>query len=287
MRIGVGIIVIFASVLGGYIAMGGHLEVLMQPFEALIILGAAAGAFVIGNTGPVLKQAAGVFGTLLKGSRYNKAAYVELLGLQFSLFKLVQSKGLLALESHIENPESSLLFKSFPGFAANHRAVEFMCDYLRMMTLGTNNPHQLEALMDEELETHHQERERLVNAIQALADGTPALGIVAAVLGVIKTMGSIDSPPEVLGHMIGGALVGTFLGVFAAYGFFGPMAQSLRSIYEAEHKYYLSMKTGLLAHISGYAPVMAIEFARKMLMTEDRPTFLEIDEATAGLPALT
>ena len=287
MRIGVGIIVIFASVLGGYLAMGGHLEVLLQPFEAVIILGAAAGAFVIGNTGPVLKQAAGIFGTLVKGPRYNKAAYVELLGLQFSLFKLVQSKGLLALESHIENPESSSLFKSFPGFAANHHAVEFMCDYLRMMTLGTNNPHQLEALMDEELETHHQERERIVNAIQALADGTPALGIVAAVLGVIKTMGSIDSPPEVLGHMIGGALVGTFLGVFAAYGFFGPMAQSLRSIYEAEHKYYLSMKTGLLAHISGYAPVMAIEFARKMLMSEDRPTFLEIDEATAGLPALT
>jgi chemotaxis protein MotA len=287
MRIGVGIIVIFASVLGGYLAMGGHLEVLMQPFEAVIILGAAAGAFVIGNTGPVLKQAAGIFGTLVKGSRYNKAAYVELLGLQFSLFKLVQSKGLLALESHIEDPHNSSLFKSFPGFAANHHAVEFMCDYLRMMTLGTNNPHQLEALMDEELETHHQERERLVNAIQALADGTPALGIVAAVLGVIKTMGSIDSPPEVLGHMIGGALVGTFLGVFAAYGFFGPMAQSLRSIYEAEHKYYLSMKTGLLAHISGYAPVMAIEFARKMLMSEDRPTFLEIDEATAGLPALT
>jgi chemotaxis protein MotA len=286
MRIGVGIIVIFASVLGGYLAMGGKLEILLQPYEALIILGAAAGAFVLGNTGPVLKQAMGIFGTLMKGPRYNKAAYVELLGLQFSLFKLVQSKGLLALEQHIENPESSSIFRSFPGFAANHQAVEFMCDYLRMMTLGTNNPHQLEALMDEELETHHQERERLVSAIQALADGTPALGIVAAVLGVIKTMGSIDSPPEVLGHMIGGALVGTFLGVFAAYGFFGPMAQSLRNIYEAEHKYYLSMKTGLLAHISGYAPVMAIEFARKMLMSEDRPTFLEIDEATAGLPAL-
>jgi chemotaxis protein MotA len=287
MRLGIGIIVIFASVLGGYMAMGGHLEVLWQPFEAVIILGAAAGAYVIGNTGPVLKQSAGVFGTLLRGPRYNKAAYVELLGLQFSLFKLVQSKGVLALEPHIENPHESGIFQRFPKFAANHHAVEFMCDYLRMMTLGTNNVHELEALMDEELETHHQERERLVGAVQALADGTPALGIVAAVLGVIKTMGSISSPPEVLGHMIGGALVGTFLGVFVAYGFFGPMAQALRSIYEAEHKYYLSMKTGLLAHISGYAPVMAIEFARKMLMSEDRPTFLEIDEATADLPAST
>jgi chemotaxis protein MotA len=284
MRLLIGIVVIFASVLGGYMAMGGHLEVLVQPFEAVIILGAAFGAYVIGNTGPVLRQTAGIFGTLMRGPRYNKAAYVELLGLQFSLFKLVQSKGVLALEPHIENPEASPIFQRFPKFASNHHAVEFMCDYLRMMTLGTNNVHELEALMDEELETHHQERERLVNAVQALADGTPALGIVAAVLGVIKTMGAINSPPEVLGHMIGGALVGTFLGVFAAYGFFGPMAQALRNIYEAEHKYYLSMKTGLLAHISGYAPVMAIEFARKMLMSEDRPTFLEIDEATADLP---
>ena len=285
MRLIIGIIVIFGCVFGGYILQGGHLEVLFQPFEMLIILGAAAGAFVIGNTGPVLKQTLGVFGTLFKGPRYNKAAYVELLGLQFSLYKLVQAKGVLALEPHIENPEQSEIFKRFPKFAANHHAVEFMSDYLRMVTLGTRNVHEIEALMDEELETHHQEQERLITAIQALADGTPALGIVAAVLGVIHTMGSISEPPEVLGHLIGGALVGTFLGVLCAYGFFGPMAQSLRNIYESESKYYLSMKAGLLAHISGNPPVMAVEFARKALMSEDRPTFAEVDEATAGLPA--
>jgi chemotaxis protein MotA len=287
MRLIVGILVVILSVLGGYAMMGGHLEVLVQPFEALIILGAAAGAFVIGNTGPVLKQTMGIFGTLFRGPRYTKAAYVELLGLQFTLFKLVQAKGLLALESHIENPESSTIFSRFPTFASNHHAVEFLCDYLRMVTLGTNVVHEMEALMDEELETHHQEQERLVSAIQAIADGTPALGIVAAVLGVIKTMGSITEPPEVLGHLIGGALVGTFLGVFVAYGFFGPMAQSLRNIYEAEAKYFLSMKVGLLAHMSGYAPAIAIEFARKALMSDVRPTFAEIDEATANLPALT
>jgi chemotaxis protein MotA len=286
MRVGIGIVVIILSVIGGYVAMGGHLAVLVQPFEALIILGAATGAFIIGNTGAVLKQAAGAFGIIFRGPRYNKAAYVELLGLQFSLFKLVQKKGILGLEPHIENPKESAIFSAFPKFAANHHAVEFLCDYLRMVTLGTNNVHQLEALMDEELETHHQEKERLVSAVQGLADGTPALGIVAAVLGVIHTMGSIASPPEVLGHMIGGALVGTFLGVFVAYGFFGPFAQSLKNIFEAEHKYFLSMKTGLLAHISGVPPVMAIEFARKMLMSEDRPSFAEIDEATQGLPAL-
>jgi chemotaxis protein MotA len=285
MRLIVGIILVIGAVIGGYLAMGGHLEVLMQPFEAVIILGAAAGAFVIGNTGPVLKQTLGVFGTLLRGSRYNKAAYVELLGLQFTLFKLVQSRGVLALEQHIEDPDNSAIFARFPRFAANHHAVEFMCDYLRMLTLGTNNVHEVEALMDEELEAHHQENQRLVTAIQSLADGTPALGIVAAVLGVIKTMGSIAEPPEVLGHMIGGALVGTFLGVFVAYGFFGPMAQSLRNIFESESKYFLAMKIGLLAHLNGYAPVMAIEFARKTLMSEDRPTFLEVDAATAELPA--
>jgi chemotaxis protein MotA len=285
MRLILGIVLVVISVLGGYMAMGGHLEVLYQPFEAVIILGAAAGAFVIGNTGAVLKQTVGVFGTLLRGPRYNKAAYIELLGLQFTLFKLVQSRGVLALEQHVENPESSPIFARFPKFAANHHAVEFMCDYLRMLTLGTNNVHEVEALMDEELEAHHQEGQRLIAAIQSLADGTPALGIVAAVLGVIKTMGSIAEPPEVLGHMIGGALVGTFLGVFVAYGFFGPMAQALRNIYESEAKYYAAMKTGLLAHLNGYAPVMAIEFARKTLMSEDRPTFLEVDAATAELPA--
>ncbi len=283
MRLLLGTFIILACVFGGFVAMGGRLDVLMQPFEAVIILGAAAGAFVIGNTGPVLKRTLGVFGTLFRGPRYDKAAYVELLGLQYSLFKLVQAKGILALEQHIENPEQSSIFERFPTFMKNHHAVEFLCDYLRMVTLGTNVVHEMEALMDEELETHHQENERLIGAIQALADGTPALGIVAAVLGVIKTMGSISEPPAVLGHMIGGALVGTFLGVFVAYGFFGPMAQSLRNIFEGESKYFLSMKIGMLAHISGYSPAIAIEFARKALMSEVRPSFAEIDAATAEI----
>lgn len=283
MRLLLGIAIILICVFGGFVAMGGRLDVLFQPFEAVIILGAAAGAFVIGNPGPVLKQTGGVFGTLFRGPRYGKAAYVELLGLQYTLFKLVQSKGILALEEHVESPATSPIFQRFPSFSKNHHAVEFMCDYLRMVTLGTNVVHEMEALMDEELETHHQENERLIGAVQSLADGTPALGIVAAVLGVIKTMGSISEPPEVLGHMIGGALVGTFLGVFVAYGFFGPMAQSLRNIFETEAKYFLSMKVGILAHMSGYPPAVAIEFARKALMSEVRPTFAEVDAATAQL----
>jgi len=287
MKLIAGILTVIGCVLGGYAAMGGHIEVLWQPFEYVIILGAAIGAFIIGNPGPVLKGLGGVMGTLMKGPRYNKNSYVELLGLQFTLFKLVQSKGLLALEPHIENPHESSIFTRFPTFSHNHHAVEFLCDYLRMVTLGTNVVHEMESLMDQELETHHQEQERLVSAVQSLADGTPALGIVAAVLGVIKTMGAISEPPEVLGHLIGGALVGTFFGVFVAYGFFGPMAQSLKNTFEAESKYFLAIKSGLLAHMSGYAPAIAVEFARKSLFSEVRPSFAEVDEATAKLPAVT
>ena len=283
MRLIVGIVVVLLSVFGGYAAMGGHLEVLWQPFEAVIILGAALGAYFIANPPSVLKATGGVLGSLMKGPRYDKAAFLELLGLQYTLFKLAKSKGNLALEAHVENPAESSIFAQFPTFAVDKHSVEFMCDYLRMITLGTENAHELESLMDEELETHHQERERIVSAMQALADGTPALGIVAAVLGVIKTMGSIDQPPEILGGLIGGALVGTLLGVFVAYGFFGPMAQSLRNTYEAEAKYYLSMKAGLLAHMAGYAPAVSIEFARKALMSEVRPTFVEVEQSTAAL----
>ncbi|MEN6543254.1 flagellar motor stator protein MotA [Parvibaculum sp.] len=283
MKLLIGMFVVLASVFGGYLANGGHIAVLFQPFELLIILGAALGGFIIGNPPAVLKAMGGMFGTLFRGSRYDKSAYLELLGLQFTLFKLAKSKGNLALEAHIENPSDSAIFAQFPRFSSDHHAVEFMCDYLRMITLGTENAHELEALMDEELETHHQERERIVMSLQSLADGTPALGIVAAVLGVIHTMGSITEPPEVLGHLIGGALVGTFLGVLCAYGFFSPMAQSLRNIYESEDKYYLSMKAGLLAHMSGYAPAVSIEFARKALMSDVRPTFLEVEQSTANL----
>ncbi|MET3891922.1 chemotaxis protein MotA [Bosea sp. OAE506] len=285
MRLIVGTIIVFLCVFGGYAAMGGKLLVLWQPFEFVIILGAAIGAFIIGNPGPVLKGVPGMFGTLVKGPKYKQADYVELLGMQYSLYKLIKQKGMLAVEQHIENPHDSTLFNAFPSFAANHHAVEFVCDYMRMLTMGVNNVHEIDALMDEELETHHQEQERIYAAMQSIADGTPALGIVAAVLGVIKTMGSITEPPEVLGHLIGGALVGTFFGVFVAYGFFGPMASSLKSTFEAESKYYLSLKAGLLAHIAGQPPVMAVEFARKALMTDVRPTFAEVEAATADLPA--
>ena len=279
----VGAVVVVGSVLGSYAAMGGHIEVLWQPFEFLIILGAAFGSYIIGNPKPVLARTGGAVGQVVRGSPYTKDSYLELLSMQYQIFKLAKSKGALALEQHVENPEESALFTAFPRFMGNHHAMTFFCDYLRLVTMGSDNPHEIEALIDEEIETHHEEMLQVSTAIQNIADGTPALGIVAAVLGVIKTMGSIDQPPEILGHLIGGALVGTFLGVFVAYGFFAPMATSLRHTFEAESKYFLSMKAGLLAHMAGYAPAVSIEFARKAVMSDVRPTFAEVEESTGNL----
>jgi chemotaxis protein MotA len=281
----VGAAVVFVCVLGGYVAMGGHIAVLMQPFEFVIIAGAAAGAFIIGNPKWLLVRAAKSFGQAMKGSRYKKEHYIELLSLLYQVLKLAKSKGMLALEAHVENPDESELFANFPHFHGNHHAVTFFCDYLRMISLGTENAYELEALMDEEIETHHHEHSQVASAIQTMADGMPALGIVAAVLGVIKTMGAITEPPEVLGKLIGGALVGTFLGVFLSYGFIGPIANTLKATYEAETKYLQCIRAALLAYVQGYAPAVAVEFARKALLTDVRPTFYEVEEAVSALPA--
>ena len=283
----IGAIIVASCVIGGYLGVGGHLDILWQPFEVVIICGGALGAFIIANPLPVIKRCFGAVGTLLKGSPYDKAAYLELLSLLYMVFKLSKSKGPLALEPHVENPDESELFAQFPKFHKNHHAVTFLCDYLRMITLGTENKHSLEDLMTEEIETHHHESNQVSSAVQAVADALPALGIVAAVLGVIKTMGLISEPPEVLGKAIAGALVGTFLGVFLAYGFVGPTASSLKAVYDAETKYYECIRAGLLAYVEGYAPQIAVEFARKALLTDVRPTFYEVEQAVDELPSAT
>jgi chemotaxis protein MotA len=282
-----GAVIVVLSVLGGYIANGGHLYVLWQPFEILIIVGAAVGAFVIGNPKSVLSKTGAALGQMMKGPRHTKESYLELLGLMYAIFKIAKSKGMLTLEAHVENPEESDLFKTFPVFYDDHHARTFMCDYLRMMVLGSDNPHEMETLIDEEIETHHNESTQISNAIQSMADAMPALGIVAAVLGVIHTMGAITEPPEVLGKLIGGALVGTFMGVFMAYGFVGPIASSLKSLYDSETKYYTCIKVGLLAYLNGYAPAVAVEFARKTLFSTVRPTFYEVEERVGALPSFT
>jgi len=286
MNLIIGIITVVACTMGGYMLEGGHIEVLAKaaPLEIVIMGGTAAGGFIIGNPTVVIRRTGKALGLLLKKAKYNKAAYVELLCMMYQVFKLSKTKGLLALEQHIENPEQSALFAPFPIFLADHHAVSFLCDYLRLVTLGSDKPYELEALMDEELEVHHGEDAAVVGSVQTVADAMPAIGIVAAVLGVIHTMGSISEPPEVLGRLIGGALVGTFMGVWTAYGVIGPMASSLLAILAAQSKYIQCIKVGLLAHLQGFAPSISVEYARKTLLSEVRPSFIEIEEATSALP---
>jgi chemotaxis protein MotA len=284
MLIIVGSVVVIVAVVGGYAIPGGHLGVLFQPFEFMIILGAALGALLTSNTKTILAGVGKSFGRMLKGPKHKKDGFGELLSLLHQLFKLAKSKGNLALEQHIENPTESSLFEQFPLVLADHHAMDFLCDYLRLLTMGSENPHELEALMDQDLETHHHEETAVAGALNAMADGLPALGIVAAVLGVIHTMGSITEPPEILGHLIGAALVGTFFGIFVSYGFVGPMAAALGNIIEADSKFFHCMKAGMLAHVAGHPPVISVEFARKTLPTNVRPSFAELEETFDNLP---
>lgn len=281
----IGNILVVVFTLGGYWANKGHLAVLWQPFEFIIIFGSACAAFVTANSPHVLKQTGREIKNIYKKEVFNKPEYVELLSMLYLVFKTARSKGWLALEQHIENPEESEIFKKFPNFHANHAAVTFLCDYLRLISLGAEKPHEIEALMDQEIETQTGERNHISHAVQTMADGMPALGIVAAVLGVIHTMGSITEPPEVLGHLIGGALVGTFLGVWMSYGFIAPIASAIKERNDNELKYFLCMKTSVLAYLQGAAPQVAIEFGRKILMHDTQPTFLEVEEATQNVTA--
>lgn len=279
----IGHVGVVVATLGGYAAMGGKLAVLNQPFELVIIFGSAVMAFITANSIHVLKACKKDMAAIYKKDKYGKQEYLELLGMLYLIFKTARTKGWLALEKHIEAPDDSEIFKKFPSFHADHHAVTFLCDYLRLISLGAEKPHEIEALMDQEIETQREERSHTSHAIQTMADGMPALGIVAAVLGVIKTMGSITEPPEVLGKLIGGALVGTFLGVWLSYGFFAPIASAIKERNDTELKYYVCMKTCILAFLQGAAPQVAIEFGRKILMHDTQPTFLEVEETTNNI----
>ncbi len=281
----IGLAIVVGSILGGYMPHG-DLAVLWQPLELLIIGGCAFGAFVISNPKNVIIGAFKGFVRSLKGPAYNKQSYVELLTLLYTVLRLVKTKGALAIESHIENPHESILFEAFPDFAKNHHAMTFLCDYLRMMTMGTENAYQMEALMDEEIETHHLEAGQITSALTTVGDGLPAFGIVAAVLGIIVTMASILEPPEVLGALIGGAMVGTFLGILLAYGLVTPIANSLKACDEADGKYLLCIKAALIAHMQGHAPIISVEFARKVLYSLERPSFEELEDSVNEAPSV-
>jgi chemotaxis protein MotA len=273
----VGYVIVFASVFGGFALSGGHLAAMMQPLEFLIIGGAAFGAFVVGNPLKVLKSTMATLPSLLKGSRYPKSVYMELMALLYELLGKMRKEGMMSIERDVEDPQASALFAQYPTILHDHHLMEFITDYLRLMVSGNMNALEMESLMDQEIDTHHEEAEMPAQRVQKVADGLPAFGIVAAVMGVVHTMESVGLPPAELGILIAHALVGTFLGILLAYGVVGPLASLLEQKAAESRKILECVKVTLLATLSGYAPAIAVEFGRKVLYASDRPGFAELE----------
>ena len=276
-----GIAVIMGMVFGGYLLAGGKMTIIIKalPFEFMMIGGAAAGAFILGNKPAVVKQGLKDFGLAFKGGHWGKDDYRDLLCMLFETLKLIRSKGLLAIEEHIENPEGSSIFSKYPKIVGDHFAIDLICDTLRMITMSLEDPYQVEDVMKSQIDKHHHESHAGLAALQGMSDGFPAIGIVAAVLGVIKTMGSIDSPPPVLGKMIGGALVGTFLGIFLSYCMVGPIAAKANATHEEDAMFYKIIMDMIVAHLKGCAPQVAVEIGRGNIPTHYQPNFAEMEEA--------
>lgn len=274
----VGYIIVIISVFGGYMLAGGHVVALFQPVELLMIGGAGLGAFVISNSPKVLKATMAALPSVLKGSKYTKARYMGLLSMMFAILTKIRKEGLVSIEKEIDKPEESALFTQYPEFLVDHHLIEFITDYLRLMVSGNLNAHEIADLMDGEMDAHHHEGMIPASAIQKVADGLPAFGIVAAVMGVVHTMSSVGAAPAVLGGMIAAALVGTFLGILLAYGFVGPLASLLEQKLSEASKEFECVKVTLLASLNGYAPGLAVEFGRKVLFSTERPGFAELED---------
>lgn len=274
----IGYLVVAGSVFGGFALAGGHMGALFQPVELLMIGGAAVGAFLVGNTSESIKATLSALPKVFKGAKYNKAVYMELLALLYELLNKVRKEGLMSIEADVETPHESQIFAKYPTIASDHHVVEFMTDYLRVMVSGNLNAMEIENLMDVEIETHHHEALAPSHIVAKLGDAMPAFGIVAAVMGVVHTMESVGLPPAELGILIAHALVGTFLGILLAYGFVGPLGTTLEQKADESTRVFNVVKVTLLANLNGYAPAMAVEFGRKVLVSRDRPGFLELEE---------
>lgn len=272
-----GYVVVALSVFGGFALAGGHLHSLWQPVEVLMIAGAGFGAFMVGNSGPALKATFKALPKVFKGAKYTKDNYMELMALLYELLGKIRKEGLMSIEGDVESPEESPLFAKYPKVLHDHHVIEFITDYLRIMVSGNLNAMELENLMEVEIETHHHEQMVPSHVIAKLGDALPAFGIVAAVMGVVHTMGSVGIPPAELGILIGAALVGTFLGILLSYGFIGPLANLLEQKADESTKMFQTIKVTLLANLNGYAPAMAVEFGRKVLLSTERPAFAELE----------
>ena len=276
----IGIVIIFLMVFGGYLASGGKMAIIVKslPYEMVIIGGAAVGAFTISNDMASIKHALKDVGKVFKGPRWKPADYRDLLCLLFELIRLARQNP-VGLEEHIESPATSTIFGRYPRIQADHEAVDLICDTLRSAGMNFDDPHQVEEVLEKRIEGHQHHALHSSHALQSMADGLPALGIVAAVLGVIKTMSSIDQPPEILGKLIGGALVGTFLGVFLAYGLIGPFATRVRAVVEEDGHFYKLIREVLVANLHNHATNICIEVGRQNTPGQFRPSFAELDEA--------
>jgi chemotaxis protein MotA len=280
----IGIVIIFVMVFGGYLLAGGKMGIILKslPFEMIMIGGAALGAFVISNDMSSIMHTVKDIGKVFKGARWKHEDYKDLLCLLFELIRVARANP-VALEEHIENPDGSSIFTKYPRVITDKEAVALICDTLRSGTMNYDDPHQVEEVLEKRIEATHHHNMHSTHALQAIADGLPALGIVAAVLGVIKTMGSIDQPPEVLGKLIGGALVGTFLGVFLAYGLVGPFSAKVKAVVEEDSHFYQLIREVLIANLHRHAPNVCIEVGRQNTPGHHRPDFGELEEALKGL----
>jgi chemotaxis protein MotA len=278
-----GLVFTVVCIMGSFVAMGGHVSVVWQPFEYIIILGSGIGGMIVANSGKVLKDTGRGVMEALKNSVPTNKEYLEVLGVLYSLMRELRGKSRNEVEEHIDRPAESALFQKYPTILANDDLTTFICDYVRLIIIGNARTHEIEALMDEEIQTIRADKLKAYHAMSNLADSLPALGIVAAVLGVIKAMGALKEPPEVLGHLIGAALVGTFAGILFSYGVFGPLASKIKSTREKRVRLYVLVKQTLLAFMNGAMPQVALEYGRKTISGYERPTIDEVEQATTGV----
>ncbi|MGI6851740.1 flagellar motor stator protein MotA [Mesorhizobium sp. 1B3] len=283
MGILVGLVITMGCVLGGFMAMGGHVEVLMQPWEVVIICGAALGTFVVANPMKTVKDTGKAILEAFRFSVPKEQEYLETLGVLHSIMRELRTKSRNEVEAHIDNPEESSIFKAFPTVLRNHDLTHFICDYCRIIIIGNARPHEIEALMDEEIQTIRADKLKPYHALVTMGDGLPALGIVAAVLGVVKAMGALDQSPEILGGLIGAALVGTFLGIFLSYAVVVPIATQVKLVREKRNRLYVIVKQTLLAYMNGSLPQVALEFGRKTISAHDRPSIDAVEQSTLGM----
>ncbi|MCC6649635.1 MAG: flagellar motor stator protein MotA [Candidatus Eisenbacteria bacterium] len=275
----VGLVVVIGSVLGGFMIAGGNPAALLQISEIVSIVGTSVGTILASTPAPVLKATAAKLQSVIKPTPFNKKLYLDSLKLLYELFQMARKDGLVAIEGHIEKPKESSLFKKYPAVLHEHHAMDFLCDSLRLVLVGSVPPHDLEGLMDSEIDTHHEAEAKTVGVLQKVGDALPGIGIVAAVAGIIVTMGAIAGPIEEIGHHVGAALTGTFMGVLFAYGFINPLATSMEHVNSGEARYYHFLKAAVVSFAKGFSPIVAAEFARRAIFSDDRPTFGEMEAA--------